>query len=618
MILEDELKLITVPKPLEPFVGQYYKALCKRADKDLLSISEFLCFKRFIDMYNSGEYVFAERAMTMLFKFLGLLIFIDEDGKPHRLELYPAQKFVMVGIFGLRHKDGSYLVNVADVFMARRNGKSFLMSGLLHALMGMSKFKGENLILASCKGQSAQICFNEFTKFISNDPYLKEQYENVNQTACWAKHKYSKNKLVLFRTGGQAKKQLDGHTNKVCLIDEWALVDPIVTKTLQDGQAAFRDSLIVKISTAQYDVGSNNHKYWIASRKALHEGTLPDNVFLFLCEPDEEDIASKNFASMKVWGKANPVLLFEKDGYTLKEHIRTKYAQKAKEAMNAKGFDLQTFATKQCNIWYCAEDRALCNYDQLQSCGVEYSFEDCVKAGYRDFYIGIDSAQCLDLASVNFQTWVFENENGNLVPRGESYVRKRLFHHTLSWMPKNRLTKHVEKDNFCYYDYVDKELFLCDSAGGENIDTNQIYEKIEQIRTEYDLNIVTVSVDPYNISNIQEKLDDMAENGLILQNQSPKALSEHIEHYSQYLKDGIIAYQKGREDIWEKAITNSILVRNSTGFYSVEKISLNASSPIRIDPLDASITNFVAVYIDETRGGAETEETLDEWFKYMK
>ena len=95
---------------------------------------------------------------------------------------------------------------------------------------------------------------------------------------------------MLFRTGGQAKKQLDGHTNKVCLIDEWALVDPIITKTLQDGQAAFRDSLIVKISTAQYDVGSDNHKYWIARRKALYEGTLPDNVFLFLCEPDEEDI----------------------------------------------------------------------------------------------------------------------------------------------------------------------------------------------------------------------------------------------------------------------------------------------------------------------------------------
>lgn len=391
------------------------------------------------------------------------------------------------------------------------------------------------------------------------------------------------------------------------------LCDEIITKTIQDGQSHFKDPLLCEMSTAQFSIGSDNHKKWLGLRKALYENELPDNVFLFLCEPDADDIAGKDFASMKVWGKANPVLLFEADGYTIKEHIKKTYAQKAKAAMNTKGFSLQNFATKQCNFWYQADDRSLCSYEQMKACTVPWSFEDVVKAGYTDCYIGLDLAQVLDLASVNFLTFVNVNADEELVPLGEAYDHQRLFTHTLSWMPKNRLSSHVAKDQFCYYDYVDKELFLCTAAGGENIDTNAIFEKIDQLRQQYGLNIVTVSADPYNISGIQEKLADISTNGVILQNQTPKALSEFTEHLSSYLKDKIIAYQEGSEDIWEKAITNSVLVRNPTGYYSVEKISLRADSPIRIDPLDAMLTNFVAVYIDHNRETVSGDAVLDDW-----
>lgn len=212
MIVEDELKLIKLPLALEPFLGDYYKALCKRAEIELLGESEFLCFKRFIDMYNSGKYKFADKAMQMLFKFLHLLIYIDEDGKPHRLELMPVQKFIMCGIFGLRHKDGRYITNTANLYMARRNGKSFLLSAVLHALLGMSKFRNERIILASCKGQNATICFDEMNKFITNSKQLREMFSSLSVTGGWAQHKFTGNRLELFKTGGGAKKSLDGFT----------------------------------------------------------------------------------------------------------------------------------------------------------------------------------------------------------------------------------------------------------------------------------------------------------------------------------------------------------------------------------------------------------------------
>ena len=612
MMIEDSLKELKVPKELEPYIGDYYKALCKRSEMELVGQSEFFCFKRFLDMYNSRKYDFAFKAMDKLFAFLGLLIYIDEDGKPHHLQLYPAQKFIMCGIFGLRHKDGRYLVHTANLYMARRNGKSFLLSGVAHSLMGMSKFRNELIILASCKGQNATICFNEFTKFIDNDPHLREVYDNVNRTACWAKHKLTKNRLEMFRTGAGAKKTLDGFTNKVAIIDEEMLCDEIITKTIQDGQAHFKDKLLVTMSTAQYEIGGDNHKKWMNLRKQLYEGTLPEDVFLFLAEPDQEEIAAKDYASMKVWGKANPVLLFEQDGYTIKQHIKRSYMQKAKTAMTVKSFDLQTFATKQCNVWYCAEDRSLCTHDQLIACRVKYNMDDVVNAGYKFWYLGMDLAQVLDLASVNWQVYVYEDAQGNLVPPGAEYARKRLFVHTVSWMPKNRLDSHVVGDKFCYYDYLGTELQLCEAAGGDNIDINQIYQYIKDIKEKLDIYYVTITADPYNVAGIEEKLADICDN-FILQNQSPKALSQYIEALSQEFKDGNVAYCGGQEDIFEKAVAGSVMVRNTTGYYSIEKISLRANDNIRIDPLDAMLDGFIANYIDNARDVVNGDDAISDW-----
>lgn len=617
MNIEDEIRVLSVPVELQEFVGDYHKALKKRAAADLVGESEFRCFRRFLNLYASGKYKFAFKAMRRLFAFLSLLIYVDENGKANRLALYPVQKFIMCGIFGLRYPDGRYLVNTANLYVARRNGKSFLLSGVLHYLMGMSKFRGELIILASCKGQNATICFNEFIKFVDNDPLLRETFDSLSRSGCWAKNRNTGNRLEMFRTGAGAKKSLDGFTNKVAVIDEEMLCDEIITKTIQDGQAHFKDSLLVAMSTAQFDVGGDNHKKWLSLRKQLYEEALPDNVFLFLAEPDADDVQGKDFASMKTWGKANPVLLFEADGYTVKDHIRKKYLQKGREAQAAKGFDLQSWVTKQCNTWYSAEDRTLCTFDQMKNCGVPHSFEDVIAAGYADWYLGVDLSQTLDLTSIWFGCYVGFDEVGELVANGLPVATYRLFTHVLSWMPANKLQQHISLDKFQYRDYLDTELFLCSGAGGENIDTQQIYDQVAQIREKYDLHFVTIGADPYNVAGIQDKLVDICDT-FILQNQSPKALSQYIEALSQHWKDGQIAYQTGREDILEKAITNSLLVRNNTGYYSIEKISLRADSNIRIDPLDAMLTGFIAAYIDFNKRAPTGDELVDGWLDLLQ
>ena len=183
-------------------------------------------------------------------------------------------------------------------------------------------------------------------------------------------------------------------------------------------------------------------------------------------------------------------------------------------------------------------------------------------------------------------------------------------------MPAAKLQQHINLDKFQYRDYVNTELFLCSGAGGENIDTQQIYEQVEQIRQKYELHFVTVAADPYNVAGIQDSLANICDT-FILQNQSPKALSQYIEALSQHWKDGMIAYYAGHEDILEKAITNSLLVRNNTGFYSIEKVSLRADSNIRIDPVDAMLTGFIAAYIDFYKRGPTGDELVDDWLDLL-
>lgn len=613
-MIDDEIRALTVPKKLKPYIGDYYTALVRRAESGMLGDSEFKCFKRFLAL--SEKYEFAEKSMDFMFRFLDLLVFIDDDGKPQHLRLYPVQKFIMCAIFGLRRPDGRYLVNTANIYMARRNGKSFLLSGVLHYLMAMSKFKSEKIILASCKGQNATICFDEFVNFIDNDPFLRDSYDNVNRTACWARNKLTNNKLEMFRTGAGAKKTLDGFTNRVAIIDEEMLCDKIITKTIQDGQAHYKDRLLVTMSTAQFSIGSENHKKWLNLRAALYDDVLPDETFLFLCEPNKRDVEKGEYTSIKVWGKANPVLLFEKDGYTVKDHIKRTYGAEAKSAMRQKGFELQNFATKQCNVWYCADDRSLCTPDEMKACEVDYSFEDVVKAGYKTWYVGMDMSQSLDLTSIYLCTYYGVAEDGSIIPAGEVPDHYRLFSHWISWLPKNKLQKHIEADHFPYFDYVGKELYLCTGGGGDTIDSNDPYEKLVELREKHGISYVTIAADPYGIAGVQGKLEDLCDT-FILQNQSPKALSQYLEVLSGLWKAGTIAYQKGHEDIMEKAMTNAVMLRNQSGFYSVEKMSLRADSNIRIDPVDAMVTGFIAAYIDHENGAVNGDEAVANWLGMM-
>lgn len=128
---------------------------------------------------------------------------------------------------------------------------------------------------------------------------------------------------------------------------------------------------------------------------------------------------------------------------------------------------------------------------------------------------------------------------------------------------------------------------------------------------------MTIAADPYGIAGIQDNLSEICDT-FILQNQSPKSLSQYIEILSGLWKEQTILYESGHEDILEKAIMNGLMVKNPTGYYSIEKITLRADSNVRIDPVDAMLTGFIAAYIDHNRKPVDGDELIDEWLQTLR
>ena len=95
-------------------------------------------------------------------------------------------------------------------------------------------------------------------------------------------------------------------------------------------------------------------------------------------------------------------------------------------------------------------------------------------------------------------------------------------------------------------------------------------------------------------------------------------MSQYIEILSGLWKDKAIIYSAGNEDILEKAMMNAVMVKNPTGYYSLEKISLRADSNVRIDPVDAMLTGFIAPYIDWSRGDVDGNELVDDWLEMVR
>lgn len=608
-----DIKLL--PPAISKIIGGYDHQLKLKADMGCLGETELKCYNRFLnDLERSKSggdfpYIFDTTEVKRVLEFCSLLVNYDGEGNLQRLKLYPWQKFVVLNLFGWRHKETKLLrYRESYISVARRNGKSALSSVLLHYFMTGSSFRSERAICFSVKKDSAKIVFRQFLSYIDADPDLDAlySYSKINGNAT---SKGTDNYLEVFSGATDA----DGFQSGYAVADEIALQDGQLYQLIYDGQANLPQSQLIGISTAGFDIGGWCHSKYKGIKASLASNTLPDNLFVYICEPDEGD----DFADYRTWAKANPLLFFTIDGELRQDKIDY-YSSKYQQALVQGGRNLTSFYTKQCNHWCAAADSLLCDFDALDKCFYDFTFEEVLE-NYKLWYLGIDLSQTTDLTSIAWCTWIRVNEERELLPSDSSEGKRVLYINVLNYMPSATLQRHITADKFPYDKYLDKELFLTFGAKGARTAYDEILVHIQKIKIDNELDFETISCDPYGVASIQTGLEEMC-NCLILQSQSAKALSPYIELFATYVVDEQIAISQDSSDIFYRAIKNSVVAQTKDGYLEVKKPTQNQNTNYRIDPVDAMLDGIIAPIIDRDKilEAVNYDDLVDDWLGIYK
>lgn len=594
---------------ISKLLGHYDLNLQRRADQGCVGYAEYLCYQRFVDDLDREEndpgfeYYFDTKEVKRVMDFSGLLTYYDEKGTRHPLELYPFQKFIVANIYGWKNKE-SGLLRYRETYatVARRNGKSFLTAVLMHYFMTGSSYRSERGIIFSAKLDLAMIAFRQFCSFIDADQDLADlyKYSKINGNA---NSLGTDNYLEVF----SGAKNQDGFSSGYAIGDEIALQDGELYNLIIDGQANLSQSMLIGISTAGFNIGGWAHERYKGYRRMLDMGTLPDNFFLYAAEPDAED----DLSDWTTWAKANPALFFNSDG-TVRQDKVDLYATKYQNAVRQGGKTLNSFITKQINRWNAAADTLMCDFDLLQKSRYKFTFKD-VMATYKDWYLGVDLSQVLDLNSVCWATWIYVSESGKLLPlEKREKGHQKLYINVTNYIPSATLARHIQSDRFAYDKYIGRELWLTKGGNGQRTDYTEILKHIEEIKDVNQLHLVTIACDPYGCSTIQSGLEAICD-CLIMQNQSHKALSPYVEQFNGLVAAEEIALSGDSSDIFMKAITNSVVCTDDQGYVYISKPTVTVSTNYRIDPADAMIDCIIAPLIDRDNEKYSYEDAISDW-----
>ncbi len=361
-------------------VGNYVRLACERFLKDL------------DHALDRGIY-FDEEAAQHAVDFFGFLrhskgIWAKRKETAGFL-LAPWQIFIIANLFGWYRLDtGTRRFREAHIEVARKNGKSTLLSGVGLYMLVADGEPGADIFTAATTKEQASIIFKEAFHMVDTSPFLKPR---VSKSGTEKRPLNLHVESTFSKMGPLAADatNLDGLNVHCALLDE---LHEHPTRALYDvlntGTGSRSQPLILAITTAGFDregICWDQRTYGV---KVLREITPDDNFFVFIATLDDGD----SWEDEKVWPKANPNL-----GVSISlEAIRPNFI-KAKEQPAA----LNEFLRKHLNVWTSSDTAYMLAGVWEKNC-VAGEFADPVKLRY-EALLRLKGRRCfggLDMSSV--------------------------------------------------------------------------------------------------------------------------------------------------------------------------------------------------------------------------
>ena len=224
------------------------------------------------------------------------------------LILQPWQKFVIVNLLGFFNKDSNVRrFHESLLMIPRKNGKTAFASALGWALSILERRSGSKLYILANSLKQTMESFGFLTYNVNriNDNTIR--IRDNNQEHSITKH-FSDGGSIFIQALASDPKRLDSLNSNLLILDEvhtWE--GPKRYILMKNSQKAYRNKLLIAISTAG-DIPNG----FLAQRleyckKVLNNTIVDDEYFIFVCKADQDEKGNVvDYTDPKILEMANP------------------------------------------------------------------------------------------------------------------------------------------------------------------------------------------------------------------------------------------------------------------------------------------------------------------------
>lgn len=536
---------------MKNYVEQYLDAI--QAGKCIVSKRCRRQYEKLVDDIKNpkGGYVFDRKRAEKPIEFIERFCKHSKGewaGQPLRLELF--QKAFISALFGFVDKKTGYRkYRETLLYVARKNGKSVLLSGIALYMLIADNEPGAEVYSVASKKDQAKIIFSETYNMVRQSPDLL-QVVNKRKSDLYFNLTFSK-----FQPLGKNSDTLDGLNSSLVIIDELhSIKDRNLYEVMKQSQSARRQPLLVMITTAgtiRECIFDDIYKYACG----VCDGTIEDPHFLpILYELDNKE----EWLDPMKWEKANPGLNhIKKLDDLISKVARAKQSPRDLTGVLVKDFNvIQTVAS----TWLTFDD---VNNEET------FNLER-----FKGYYCigGADLSRSGDLTAA---TLLFMDKTE------KRYVTQMYF------LPKDNFEQRVHDEKIPYDKWHEAGLLrLCE---GNSINYSDVTAWFMEMVERYDVTPAWIYYDPYSATYwVQE----MQSNGFNMVKcfQGVKTLSLPMQQLGQDLAAKKINYNNNPLLKW--CITNTGIKTDVNG--NIQPIK--ATSPkYRIDGLASLLDAYVGL-----------------------
>ena len=469
-------------------------------------------------------------------------------GQPLRLELF--QKAFISALFGfVDAKTGYRKYRETLFYVARKNGKSVMLSGLALYMLIADQEAGAEVYSVASKKDQAKIIYEETYNMVRQSPDLLQVIKK-RKSDLYFPLTFSK-----FQPLGKNSDTLDGLNSSLVIIDELhSIKDRNLYEVMKQSQSARRQPLLVMITTAgtvRECIFDDMYKYACG----VCDGTITDPHFLPIIY--ELDSKEEWLDPMK-WEKANPGLnRIKKLDDLISKVSRAKQSPRDLTGVLVKDFNvIQSVAS----TWITFDDAANPETFELER--------------FKGYYAigGADLSRSGDLTAA---TLLFMDK------QEKRYVTQMYF------LPKDNFEQRVKEEKIPYDKWYEAGLLrLCE---GNSINYSDVTAWFLEMVEKYDVTPAWIYYDPYSAAYWVQEMQAQGFN-MVKCYQGVKTLSLPMQQLGQDLTAKKVNYNANPLLLW--CITNTGVKTDVNG--NIQPVK--ATSPkYRIDGLASLLDAYVGL-----------------------